>query len=146
MTTNRTIEEEFHRIPPLALYLAEMSWKTSVSLCWSSGHHLNIFYSELSPRETLASQSLVDLLHNSVRQTILKWLNLTEDFTLMLFTAIYVIYSHWYSREVAWCIVDDYLQLLVYSDNFSTSSINYLSLSLGCHSIRIRESSLSVKW
>ena len=65
----------FDKIPTSALRLVELCWKGSVCLCWSPEQHLDIFYSDLSPREPPESQPLVDLFRNSLGETILHTCN-----------------------------------------------------------------------
>ena len=61
-----------HKTPTSALRLIMLCRKAGVSPCSSPGQHLHIFYSDLSPTESLASQPLADVSRNSLGQTVLQ--------------------------------------------------------------------------
>ena len=141
-TKNMMIEDEFHesilssmavlkaidflhKIHTSALRLVKLCWKASVSLCWSPGQHLNIFYSDLSPREPLASQPLVDVSRNSLGQTVLQWWNASEDSTRMLFNVSYVAHSRGWCCAVALCVFDNYLKLVPGAQNIKNIRVFY---------------------
>ena len=107
-----------------------------------------MLYAELSPRESLGSQSLVDLFHNSLPHSVLNWWNVTRETTRMLSKVPYggalCGYSLWISQKLMFHLTNNYTYPRTSSSYAQSLNMMYLHLSPDGHSVWISKISFSV--